>query len=253
MYFQVKRGDEIYGPYTVAELERYLGTGNILQSDLARPAARPGEPVIESADWQPLPEVLRGAQPAEPVPGNRLEQVLYGAPATEKPVWEYPWFPVTPLKFVVMSLCTLGLYHVYWCYQNWNREASRTREGMMVWARAVFLGLFNFSLFSRIRRSAQEAGTPVGWQPAFLGVVVLVFAGIAQLHGAIALLSLLSFVPYLPVVSTIQKTNQAMSADVTESLNSRFSGWNIVGIVVGGVIVLLSMVGLLLPGASAAK
>ncbi len=234
MHYQVKRGEQLYGPYTLPEIERYLASENILPTDVAKSEEMPA--------WLPVPELLQLHQKAaEPVAGFSLDSVLYGTPAKER-TFQYPWFPVSPLKFVVMSLCTFGLYHVYWTYQNWNRESARTREDMLIWARAIFLGIFNFSLFPRIRTYAQEK-TSVGWSPVFLAVCVLVFAGISRLPEPFALISLLSFVPYLPVVMTIQKVNQGMSEDVEESLNTSFSGANIAGIVFGGLLLLLAMVG----------
>ena len=42
-----------------------------------------------------------------------------------------PLFPVATHKFIVLSICTLGIYELYWCYQNWKRikAASRPHQG----------------------------------------------------------------------------------------------------------------------------
>ena len=66
----------------------------------------------------------------------------YGAPTTtgELPA-EHPYFPVATHKFVVLSICTLGLYDLYWFYQNWQRVRRRTREDLSPFWRAAFAPL----------------------------------------------------------------------------------------------------------------
>ena len=38
------------------------------------------------------------------------------------------YFPVSLLKFAMMSIVTFGLYEVHWFYKNWDFERSRTQE-----------------------------------------------------------------------------------------------------------------------------
>jgi len=38
-----------------------------------------------------------------------------------------PLFPVATHKFIVLSICTLGIYELYWCYQNWKRIKAASR------------------------------------------------------------------------------------------------------------------------------
>ena len=37
---------------------------------------------------------------------------------------ETPFFAVSPLKLVIMSLGTLTFYQLFWIYQNWNMVHS---------------------------------------------------------------------------------------------------------------------------------
>jgi hypothetical protein len=55
------------------------------------------------------------------------------------------------------------------------------------------------------------------------------------------LVSLACFLPFLPVVHTIQQLNEGEAA--TESRNAAYSGANVATILVGGIIVLLAVVG----------
>ena len=50
MNYQISRNGQIYGPYTLDDLKRYLATGNVLPNDLAK-----GE---EMTDWVPVSQIL---------------------------------------------------------------------------------------------------------------------------------------------------------------------------------------------------
>jgi uncharacterized membrane protein YhaH (DUF805 family) len=56
MHYQISRNGQTYGPYTLEDLERYLATGNVLPSDLAKSE--------DMADWLPVSQILGGAAPA---------------------------------------------------------------------------------------------------------------------------------------------------------------------------------------------
>lgn len=67
--------------------------------------------------------------------------------AIEKP----PYFAVTTFKFIVLSLCTLGLYEMYWFYQNWHRIKERDGSAIMPAMRSIFSVFFCYQCFDRIR------------------------------------------------------------------------------------------------------
>jgi hypothetical protein len=71
MKYYIKRDLNEYGPYTLADLQRYVGQGNILMTDLAR-----SEGLTE---WVPVSQVL-GNIPV-PVPGPAPGTVYGGAPS----------------------------------------------------------------------------------------------------------------------------------------------------------------------------
>jgi hypothetical protein len=57
MHYQVSRDGQMYGPYTLDDLRRYVASGNVLGSDLAKSS--------EMADWVPVGELLAGTPEAE--------------------------------------------------------------------------------------------------------------------------------------------------------------------------------------------
>src|SRR5688500_16468988 len=61
------------------------------------------------------------------------------------------WFTVSQPKLVAMSVCTLGVYMIYWHYKQWQRWRERTQENIYPFLRALFSIFFTHQLFSKIR------------------------------------------------------------------------------------------------------
>ena len=52
-----------------------------------------------------------------------------------------PYFPVSTLKLVIMSFCTLGVYEIYWFWMNWcSIKRHGERNIMPIW-RSLFAPL----------------------------------------------------------------------------------------------------------------
>ena len=153
----------------------------------------------------------------------------------------HQFFPVAPHKFIVLSVCTLNFYTLYWCYQNWRRIRERTGEHLSPFWRAVFQPIWLFSLFSRITGQAAERGVIVVWNSMLLGLGYLLICVAGTFPDPWWLVSLAGFIPFLPVVQTIQQLNDGDAA--TETRNEAYSGANVATILVGGVIVLLAVAG----------
>lgn len=60
MNYQIKRGDRSYGPYTLSDLQRYVASGHVLPTDLAKSD--------EMTEWVPVSQVLNTGAPAAFVP-----------------------------------------------------------------------------------------------------------------------------------------------------------------------------------------
>ncbi len=55
MHYHVSRNGQTYGPYTFEDLQRYLASGNVLATDLAKSE--------EMTEWVPVSQLLSAAQP----------------------------------------------------------------------------------------------------------------------------------------------------------------------------------------------
>ena len=50
MTYQVSRNGQMYGPYTLEDLQRYVASGNVLLTDMAKSEEMP--------DWLPVAQIL---------------------------------------------------------------------------------------------------------------------------------------------------------------------------------------------------
>src|SRR5271155_2585903 len=57
MLYHVTRNGQNYGPYTLEDLQRYVASGNVLPTDLAKSD--------EMAEWAPVAQVLGMATPSQ--------------------------------------------------------------------------------------------------------------------------------------------------------------------------------------------
>jgi len=118
MHYHVSRGGQVYGPYTLADLERYVASGHILLTDLAK--------ADEMPDWVPVGQILNPTPaqnaPAPPAASYAPQQAYgqpipsnpYAAPAYAQPGL-YPDPPNLHWALVmVLDLVTCGLFQMIW-------------------------------------------------------------------------------------------------------------------------------------------
>ncbi len=80
MHYQISRNGQMYGPYTIEDLQRYLASGNVLPSDMAKSESM--------TEWMPVSEILAGAAAAPAHTGTPLD----AASAGPGPVYTGPEF-----------------------------------------------------------------------------------------------------------------------------------------------------------------
>lgn len=161
---------------------------------------------------------------------------------------EPPYFPVSTTKLVVMTLCTFGLYEVYWFYKNWSLIKKRDAVEIMPFWRAFFSIFFCHGCFKHIQTTADKLGVKsfsaegmaAGWVIASL---------LWRLPDPFWLVSMCALLFLLPVQNTVNEINAAAAPG--HEPNSGFGGLNIVGVVVGGLLLVLGVVGAFMPDAAA--
>jgi hypothetical protein len=158
---------------------------------------------------------------------------------------ELPFFAVSTHKFVVMSAVTLGIYAYYWMFKQWARIQRQSGEVISPFWRAFFGPFWNFSLFKRVRSRSRAEALTVNWNPVLLGVAFLVVTLLWRLPDPWWLISLFSFVLLVPVQQTIEQLNARYAHALLP--NRRYTGINVVAIVIGGFVLVLGIIGALMP------
>lgn len=155
------------------------------------------------------------------------------------------YFPVGTLKLTLMVLGSLGLYQLYWFYKNWKCMQRNDNEKLLAPVRAFFYPLMSYFLFRRIRDHAASAQVDAGLAAGPLAFAVFVLAGLQRLPDPWWLLTLLSFLPLLPVQAAVNRINLKLAPGIDP--NTRYSGWNIALLAVGGLLLVAAVYGTFFP------
>lgn len=129
-----------------------------------------------------------GEEPATFRPARAREEPPRSLAGPASPAW----FVVGPGKLIVMSVVTLGMYQIYWFYQQWKRVRD---GGEDVWPlpRAVFGVLFSYPLFKRMADSSPDEAPAGG--PGLLAIAYGLLCLASNLPFPLALVSALAVLP----------------------------------------------------------
>ena len=131
MNFQISRNGQVYGPYTLDDLKRYLATGNILLTDLAKSEEMP--------DWLPVSQVLAqngtptpaqpAAEPFQPIAATFTPAYTAPQPAFNAALASSPYSDPPTLHWALVMLftiLTLGAFMVVWnlIVSSWLRRVQ---------------------------------------------------------------------------------------------------------------------------------
>ncbi len=130
MTYQVSRNGQMYGPYTLEDLQRYVAAGNILPTDLAK-----GE---DAPDWVPVAQLL-GADVSPVAPA----QANYAAPSAV--AYSDPPNLHWGLE-LLLGFLTCGLFVVVWnlIIASWANRIQPASKALMYYIIATVLIVLNF-------------------------------------------------------------------------------------------------------------
>jgi hypothetical protein len=155
------------------------------------------------------------------------------------------FFAVSLTKFVVLSICTLGLYELYWFYRNWRLIKVREGVSMVPALRAFFAVFFCYALFARVRdRAAQrEIGPTLAAGPLAAGWIITTVA--ARLPDPYWLIAFVAFVFLIPVQARVNRLNAEVAPG--HDRNARFDVWDWLVVAPGALLFLAMLVGVFVP------
>jgi hypothetical protein len=162
---------------------------------------------------------------------------------------ELPYFSVSIAKLLVMTCCTFGLYEVYWFYKNWSLIKKRDSLTIRPFWRGVFSIFFCNACFADIHASAEKLGLQKNFNAGGLAAGWILTTIAWRLPDPYWLVTYCAVLFMIPVQGVANEINRSASPD--HEINSSYSGWNIFGIVVGGIMFVLSLVGVFMPAAPA--
>lgn len=130
MLYHVSRNGQNYGPYTLEDLQRYVASGNVLPTDLAKSDEMP--------DWVPVAQVLGASMPAVSAP-----VAVYGAPpAYAASAAIYPDPPNLHWGLVLLISCfTCGIFGLVWIFVQaaWMRKVNPNSKALFYYIGALVL------------------------------------------------------------------------------------------------------------------
>ena len=136
MLYHVSRSGQTYGPYTLEDLQRYVASGNILPTDLARSESM--------SEWLPVSQILGGgAAPPFAPPAGYAAPPAYGVPAG---AWPNPpnlhWG-----LLLLIGFFTCGLFFVIWDIVQavWMRKINPQSKALFYYIAEIatsFVGNF---------------------------------------------------------------------------------------------------------------
>jgi len=145
----------------------------------------------------------------------------------------------------VMATVTFGIYELYWFYKNWKLIKQRSDPTMMPFWRAFFGIIFCYGCFKEIKDTAAARGITLRWSAGLLAITWIVLCLCWRLPDPFSLVCWLTPLVILPVQDAANRLNAIVTPN--HNPNVRFSGWNIAGIVLGGICFVLSVIATFLP------
>jgi GYF domain 2 len=174
MLYHVSRNGQNYGPYTLEDLQRYVSSGNVLSSDLAKSD--------EMAEWVPVSQLLGGSAPAvDPAASIPYSGLAGGAAPYAPGIVPYPDPPNLHWALVlVIGIFTCGLFIMVWNFVQaaWMRRVNPRSNAMFLYIAYTVVayggGIARFGLMAA--SSFQHQYMALGLPISLLSWVLVEFA-----------------------------------------------------------------------------
>ncbi len=120
MQYFVQRGDQKFGPYTLAELQRYVQSGNITPEDFAQSEGM--------TDWAPVSRIL-GNIPATAITSSGAAAGVEPAPQLVPLAPNLHWIIV-----LILDIVTRQLFNMIWALvlANWARKLINNNKPLVL-------------------------------------------------------------------------------------------------------------------------
>jgi hypothetical protein len=172
MLYHVTRNNENYGPYTLEDLQRYVASGNVLPTDLAKNE--------EMTEWVPVSQVLGASIPA----ASPMMAAPYAGGATPmypEVVGAYPDPPNLHWALVLLiGVFTCGLFIIVWdiVQAAWMRKVNPRSNALFLYIAYAIIGLggSSFRFFLMAQSGFHNSFPMMGGLVSLISLVIVEFA-----------------------------------------------------------------------------
>jgi hypothetical protein len=168
MPYHVSREGQTYGPYTFEDLGRYVASGNVLLTDLAKSD--------DATEWTPVAQILGTSAPPPPSPVTPGYIPTPVNPYISPVASTYPDPPNLHWALVlIIGICTCGLFFIIWDFVQvlWMRRVAPQTKAF-----SYFIGYAVLSLLSGGLSAGMSAAVLAGATPHRPGVSYLISIGV---------------------------------------------------------------------------
>ncbi len=169
------------------------------------------------------------------------------------------FFSVSNTKIIVLGILTLGFYELYWQYRNWKIVAEMDNLEIKPFWRAFFAYFYVSALFKTIAEKTDAlTQSPKSYVDVWSGLwIALTFIGSISARmqsttpatkGIANLLWLISFLSVVSIVkmqSICNRYNKHIDSSYVPQ--KKFFVWDIVLMLVGLALIVLSFIGIFYP------
>jgi uncharacterized protein DUF4339 len=170
MKYLVKRGDKEFGPYSLADIQQYVQSGNISLGDLAQSEGM--------SEWVPVSQVIGNI----PIPVTS-----YGAAAAPALGLVPELVPLPPnlhwALLLILDIFTRQLFNLIWALvlANWARKLIKNNKPL------VLVAMYPAGIIAGI--VAEVVGGSGGDDLAIPAIICIIGGGIAYLFGIFSIRS----------------------------------------------------------------
>ncbi|TQV88305.1 hypothetical protein [Aliikangiella coralliicola] len=178
---------------------------------------------------------------------------VYKAPESEIIInqeSEAEFYIVSPKKFLILFIATIGLYSVYWFYKHWSQYKLHNNENMWPVMRGIFSIFFAHSLYESIDRKIRDKKLDYLWSPSIVATVYVLFSVVQNVSNQLSTrdigvpISDLTSIVFFPlIVWSVYKAQLAanIACGIPDgNINNDITPANIFWIVIGAILWLLN-------------
>ena len=151
------------------------------------------------------------------------------------------YLPVSLTKFVVMHFCTVGMYQLYWFYENWKLILEREQSDASPFWKTFFMFIYCYTFFEKVRISAASLKVSHSISVQVLATGWILVSTLWLLPDPYGLIALLSIVFLIPVQQAANRVNELLVPE--HDRNERFTALNMVAVVIGGLLLVSIVIG----------